>query len=145
MWNYQGVQITNRKQLPEDAVGFVYKIHNKTNGKYYIGKKILLNKRTRKPLKGYKRKRVDYVESNWMKYTGSNEETKKWKIEECYREILYICYNKLELTYFETKLQFIESVLEDERYVNNNILGKFYKGKILKNKDNDTKTKNKNR
>lgn len=140
MWNYQGVQITNRKQLPEDAVGFVYKIHNKTNGKYYIGKKILLNKRTRKPLKGYKRKRVDYVESNWLKYTGSNEETKKWNVEECYREILYICYNRTMMTYYETMLQFKEQVLESDKYINDNILGKFYKKTILKYKD-DAKTK----
>lgn len=134
MWYYKGKTIKNREDLPEKAVGFVYKIYNRAEDKYYIGKKILANKRTRKPLKGYKRKRVDYVESNWKTYLGSNKNTKDWRIEDCYREIMYICYNKLELTYFETKLQFIESVLEDDKYVNNNILGKFYKGKILKNK-----------
>ena len=90
MWHYKGKQITDRTQLSEDAIGFVYKIYNRIEDKYYIGKKILVNKRTRNPLKGYKRKRIDYVESNWLKYTGSNEETKKWKIEDCYREILYI-------------------------------------------------------
>ncbi len=87
-----------------------------------------------------KRKRVDYVESNWLKYTGSNEETKKWKIEECYREILYICYNRTMMTYYETMLQFKEQVLESDKYINDNILGKFYKKTILKYKD-DAKTK----
>jgi len=134
MWYYKGQKIKERKDLPTDAVGFVYKIYNRKEDKYYIGKKILLNKRTKPPLKGYKRKRVTYVESNWKQYTGSNSETKNWEINNCYREIVYICFNKLELTYFETKLHFIENVLEDERYVNNNILGKFYKGNILKNK-----------
>jgi hypothetical protein len=140
MWYYKEKKISKREDLPKDAVGFVYKIYNKFEDKYYIGKKILLNKRTRKPLKGYKRKRVDYVESNWMKYTGSNEETKKWKIEECYREIIYICYNKTMMTYYETLLQFKENVLESDKYINDNILGKFYKKTILKYKD-DAKTK----
>jgi hypothetical protein len=143
MWHYKGKQITDRTQLPEDVIGFVYRITNLLNDKHYIGKKILVNKRTRMPLKGYKRKRVDYIESNWLKYTGSNEETKKWKIEDCYREILYICYNRTMMSYYETKLQFIENVLESDKYINDNIAGKFYKKTILKYKE-DAKTKNKN-
>jgi hypothetical protein len=142
MWYYKGKTISKREDLPEDAIGFVYKIYNKFEDKYYIGKKILLNKRTRKPLKGYKRKRVDYIESNWFKYTGSNEQTKKWEIKDCYREIIYICYNKTMMTYYETLLQFKENVLESDNYINDNILGKFYKKTILKYKD-DEKTKNK--
>jgi hypothetical protein len=122
MWHYKGKQITDRTQLPDDVIGFVYRITNLLNDKHYIGKKILVNKRTRMPLKGYKRKRVDYIESNWLKYTGSNEETKKWKIEDCYREILYICYNRTMMSYYETKLQFIENVLESDKYINDNIL-----------------------
>jgi hypothetical protein len=143
MWHYKGKQITDRTQLPEDVIGFVYRITNLLNDKHYIGKKILVNKRTRNPLKGYKRKRIDYIESNWLKYTGSNEETKKWKIEDCYREILYICYNRTMMTYYETKIQFIENVLESDKYINDNVLGKFYKKTILKYKE-DAKTKNKN-
>ena len=143
MWHYKGKQITDRTQLPDDVIGFVYRITNLLNDKHYIGKKILVNKRTRMPLKGYKRKRVDYIESNWLKYTGSNEETKKWKIEDCYREILYICYNRTMMTYYETKIQFIENVLESDKYINDNVLGKFYKKTILKYKE-DAKTKNKN-
>jgi hypothetical protein len=143
MWHYKGKQITDRTQLPDDVIGFVYRITNLLNDKHYIGKKILVNKRTRNPLKGYKRKRIDYIESNWLKYTGSNEETKKWKIEDCYREILYICYNRTMMTYYETKIQFIENVLESDKYINDNVLGKFYKKTILKYKE-DAKTKNKN-
>jgi hypothetical protein len=141
MWHYKGKQITDRTQLPDDVIGFVYRITNLLNDKHYIGKKILVNKRTRNPLKGYKRKRIDYIESNWLKYTGSNEETKKWKIEDCYREILYICYNRTMMTYYETKTQFIENVLENDKYINDNVLGKFYKKTILKYKE-DAKTKN---
>jgi len=143
MWYYKGKKISKREDLPKDAVGFVYKIYNKFEDKYYIGKKILLNKRTRKPLKGYKRKRVDYIESNWFSYTGSNIETKKWEVEDCYREIIYICYNKTMMTYYETLLQFKENVLESDKYINDNILGKFYKKTILKYKE-DEKNKRKN-
>ena len=132
MWNYKDKEITKRTDLPKDAIGFVYKILNTETGEMYIGKKILLNKRTKPPLKGYKRKRVDYVESNWLKYTGSNQITKNWNIEDCYREILYICYNRTMMAYYETMLQFKENVLESDKFLNDNILGKFYKTKIQK-------------
>ena len=141
MWNYKGQRIKSRKDLPADAIGFVYRIFNRQTEQVYIGRKILLNKRTRKPLKGYKRKRIDYVESNWMKYTGSNKETKDWDIKHCYREIIYICYNKTMMSYYETKLQFTENVLENDKFLNDNILGKFYKKKIQKYID-DKQNKN---
>jgi len=137
MWNYKGQRIKSREDLPVDAIGFVYRIFNRQTEQVYIGKKILLNKRTRKPLKGYKRKRIDYVESNWMKYTGSNKETKDWDIKHCYREIIYICYNKTMMSYYETKLQFTENVLENDKFLNDNILGKFYKKKIQKYIDDE--------
>ena len=47
------------------------------------------------------------------------------------------------MTYYETKLQFVENVLESDKYINDNVLGKFYKKTILKYKQ-DAKTKNKN-
>ena len=37
-----------------------------------------------------------------------------------------MAYNKKELTYLECKYQFIFEVLEDKKYINDNILGKFY-------------------
>ena len=140
MWNYKGKRIKERKDLPADAVGFVYRIFNRQTEQVYIGKKILLNKRTKPPLKGYKRKRVTYAESNWLTYTGSNVESKKWKIENCYREIIYICYNRTMMSYYETKLQFTNDVLESDKFLNDNILGKYYKQKIQKYID-DSKNK----
>tara|TARA_R110000796_G_scaffold4188_1_gene15860 strand:+ start:234 stop:662 length:429 start_codon:yes stop_codon:yes gene_type:complete len=140
MWNYKGKRIKERKDLPADAVGFVYRIFNRQTEQVYIGKKILLNKRTKPPLNGYKRKRVTYVESNWLTYTGSNVESKKWKIENCYREIIYICYNRTMMSYYETKLQFTNDVLESDKFLNDNILGKYYKQKIQKYID-DSKNK----
>jgi hypothetical protein len=45
------------------------------------------------------------------------------------REILRICYSSTELTYQETKHQFVHEVLEKEEFLNGNILGRFYKVK----------------
>jgi hypothetical protein len=142
MWIYNNNIIKKREDLPADAIGFVYIIFNNKTKEHYIGKKILLNKRTRPPLKGYKRKRVDYIESNWLKYTGSNTQTKQWLIEDCKREIIYICYNRTMMTYYETSLQFQEKVLESDTFINDNILGKFFKTKIKKYRE-DESNKNK--
>ena len=138
MWNYKGKEIKQRSDLPIKAIGIVYSIYNKLEDKTYIGKKILLNKRTKPPLKGYKRKRIDYVESNWLKYTGSNAETKKWLVEDCERKIVYICYNRTMMTYYETALQFQEKVLESDNFLNDNILGKFFKTRIIKYKEDES-------
>ena len=142
MWHYKGKEINQRSDLPIKAIGIVYSIYNVFEDKTYIGKKILLNKRTKPPLKGYKRKRVDYIESNWLTYTGSNKETKNWKNEDCIKEIVYICYNRTMMTYYETQLQFTEKVLESDKFLNDNILGKFYKQKIIKYKDDAKKNDN---
>ena len=48
------------------------------------------------------------------------------KQEEFTREIIHFVPNKKLLTYFECKYQFIYGVLENEEWINNNILGKFF-------------------
>jgi len=50
---------------------------------------------------------------------------------------MYICYNKTMMTYYETMLQFKENVLESDKYLNDNILGKFYKEKIKQYKKDE--------
>ena len=45
------------------------------------------------------------------------------------RTILKICFSKTELTYQEVKHQFELGVLENDMYLNGNILGRFYKQK----------------
>ena len=59
--------------IPENAYGFIYVIVNTTNHKKYIGKKQMVRKIRRNPLKGKKRKRIDYIESDWKTYTGSSD------------------------------------------------------------------------
>jgi hypothetical protein len=41
------------------------------------------------------------------------------------------------MSYYETKLQFTENVLENDKFLNDNILGKFYKKKIQKYIDDE--------
>ena len=70
MWIYNNKQIT---KLPEDCVGFVYQITNTTNGRMYIGKKLVQFKRSRPPLKGRRNKRRYKVNSDWEDYYGSSD------------------------------------------------------------------------
>ena len=125
------------EMIPEKAVGFVYLMTAVVDGEFvkYIGKKNFyadvktkLGKKeipTDKRLKQYKRVR----KFTYKNYYSSNEVLKAYKQSggEIHRTILEICYSKIELTYKEVKHQFINEVLEEESYLNNNILGKFYK------------------
>ena len=67
----EGVVIT------QETFGFIYLIINTINSKKYIGKKQLFSKTTKPPLKGKKRKRIEYKKSDYEKYYGSSEELKK--------------------------------------------------------------------
>jgi len=124
----------NEEILEEGDFGFVYKITNLTNAKIYIGKKQLIFTRRKRlgkkekaltPRKTYK---TVTKESDWRTYYGSN----KVLLEDIRaghdikREILCSCKTKALLTYFETKYQFVESVIERDTY-NDSVLGKFYR------------------
>lgn len=131
-WIYKGKEVKSVEDLPPDTVGFVYEITNNKTQERYIGKKILKHKKTLPPLKGKKRRRVTFKESDWKKYRGSSDTTKQWLIEDCTRVILEVCKNKTMMAYYETKYQFIKNVLEVDNYINENIGGKFYKESIKK-------------
>lgn len=131
MWKYKDDEISSIDDMPSDSVGFVYEITHIPTGKKYIGKKILKHKKTRPPLKGYKRKRVEYVESDWKTYYGSHDGIKELlkenKQNEFHREIIDFAKTKKYLSYLETKYQFQLGVLEKQsEYFNSNILGKWY-------------------
>ena len=130
MWIYKNKVLD---KIPDDAVGFVYRITRKNLNEdisspiYYIGKKNFYLKSGKK-------------ESNWKKYYGSSEWLKKhiekYGEEIFEREILRICYSKIEMTYYETMLQITldtlrvdKNSLMKKKYYNLNILGKFYKSK----------------
>jgi len=140
MWFYNKQEFTD-EMIPKNAVGFIYVMSAVIDGKkrHYIGKKNFyadvktkLNKKelseiTDNRLKKYKRiKRTTY-----KNYYSSNDEIKKAKADgiEIRRMILKICYSKAELTYQEVRYMFKLDVLENDVYLNSNILGKFYKQK----------------
>ena len=137
---------TEVEDFGDEAYGFIYKIQHKDSKRYYIGKKILYNttnvklgvKETKNlPIQKGRKPTTKQVikESNWKSYWGSNKdflEYKKGKKDEDFnREILHICKSKLELTYWETHYLFVNKVLFDDLSYNSNILGKFYKGKLV--------------
>ena len=69
---------------------------------------------------------------DYQNYFSSNKELKEAYENGVYmnRTIIKICFSKTELTYQETKAQFQHEVLERDNWLNGNILGRFYKGKI---------------
>ena len=100
---------------PEEWVGFVYIIKNKTNGRIYIGKKVFWNNTKKKLTKteiaeqtGPGRKPTHKVvtkESNWLTYWGSNkellEDVKRLGPDNFERKVLKLCKTKKQLTYYE--------------------------------------------
>lgn len=100
-----------------DHIGFVYKITNTNDGRFYIGKK-LFTRAGRKKVKG-KTKKIR-VESDWMKYYSSsdelNEDVQKLGKNVFRREILRLCKSKSECTYYEAKYQFELNVLIENSY-----------------------------
>ncbi len=80
------------------------------------------------------------TESDWMTYYGSHKEilelVKEGKHGDFKREILQYVPTKKLLTYYECKYLFIREVLENrDGYINDNILGKFYRKDFFNDKD----------
>ena len=152
-WTYKGLLITSIDDMPDGTYGFIYKVTHKTSGKKYIGKKVLyfernkrLGKRALEALKEERAKkgikgRVPLkqkviTESDWKDYYGSHAEIKKLLEKDgpmsFTKQILSYVKSKKELTYYECKELFINEVLErDNEYINDNILGKFYRKDFL--------------
>jgi hypothetical protein len=139
-WIYEGKDFTEFN-IPDGSIGFIYIMTAIIDGKSvaYIGKKNFfanikrpLGKKalamsTDKRLKKYPRE----LKPDFMKYYSSNKTLKEAHKAgvPIKREILRICYSQMELTYQEAKALFVEEVLENDMYLNQNILGKFYKTK----------------
>jgi len=100
MWLYNGTEFT--EEMIDNNIGFVYQIENLTNGKKYVGKKLFTKSKTYQKNKKKKRKKV---QSDWMTYTGSNEELNQdiKSGHQIKKEILHLCQTKGWATYLETK------------------------------------------
>ena len=83
--------------------GFVYLITHIKTGQKYVGKKFFTKSKT-KQVKGKKKK--IRVASDWETYWGSNiklqEDVKLNGEEEYTREVLHLCKNRSECSYWET-------------------------------------------
>jgi hypothetical protein len=142
----------NRKEfkdedIPEGAVGFIYmiKITLDERQRMYIGKKnFYSNRKVKKGKKelaamedkrGSKHKIVSKLD--YANYCSSNKQIKEAVKNgvEIKKYILRICYSKMELTYQETRYLFKLDVLEDDKYLNDNILGRFYRSKLKQNEE----------
>ena len=135
MWYYQDKNINEISDLPKKTFGFIYQTTHIPTGKKYIGKKSLIYNQKKKLGKKEKAlwegkgrppmyKQVQ-KESDWKTYYGSHSFIKEANKEDLERKILQIAYNKKHLTYLECKWQFVLEVLENKKYLNDNILGSF--------------------
>lgn len=130
MWTYKGVEF---EEPGEDNYGFVYKITNTQTQKMYIGKKLFWFKKT-KMLKGKKKRYL--AASDWKTYYGSSIALKKdidlIGAESFRREIIMLCKNKGECSYYEAKSQFDNAVLlNPEMYYNDWIICRVHRKHIL--------------
>jgi hypothetical protein len=141
MWLHNNKVVETIEDIPANTFGFIYITTHIPSGISYIGKKSLYHNVKRKLTKkelaeqtGRGRKSTTETiqkESDWKIYYGSEDfikqKIKEKKQDEFKREIIHFVGNKKMLTYFECKYQFMYGVIENENYLNSNILGKFYK------------------
>ncbi len=152
-WTYKGQLITHIDDMPEGTYGFIYKVTHLGTNQKYIGKKVLYfernkrlgkralealrEERAKKGIKGrVPLKQKVIKESDWKDYHGSHLEIKRLLDKDgpmsFSRQILCFVKSKKELTYYECKELFINEVLErNNEYINDNILGKFYRKDFL--------------
>ena len=123
-WTFNGKPF-NSEDI-QKYVGFVYVITRKDDGRRYIGRKYFYSLRKAPG----KTKRIR-KESDWKSYYGSSrdlladvEATEKNNFE---RVILSLHTTKGDVNYEEVKQQFLANVLEDTKYYNDTINGKWYR------------------
>lgn len=137
-WVCAGREVDSLKDFPEGTFGFVYELVSRETGKRYVGKKQLYSYHTKiskvfneKTKRWNKVREITSTESNWQQYFGSSVEVKNLIKEEgkenFERYILALAPNKKVLTYLELHYQCNLDVLRDSRYINSNILGKFFR------------------
>ena len=151
-WTYQGRIFNEISDFPQGTYGFIYEVFHKPSGLKYLGKKVLffernkrLGKRALEALKEERKakgiggrtplKQKVVTESDWKEYYGSHPKIIQLVKDsedlrgDFVRKILHLVPNKKLLTYYECKYLFKNDVLEtySHQYINDNILGKFYR------------------
>lgn len=133
MWTFNGEAVTI---VPDSAYGFVYRITNLSNNRQYIGKKLFFAMK-QKQVNGKKKKYK--AESDWLTYYGSNDDliqdVKTLGKDMFTREIIRMCKNKGECTYFEAKYQYeFDVLLNPEQYYNSWIMCKVHRKHLQLNR-----------
>jgi hypothetical protein len=115
MWLYNETEFT--EDMIGDNVGFVYIITNLTNDKMYVGKKSFTKSKTYQKNKKKKKTRVS---SDWITYTGSNDQLNEdiKNGDQIKKEIIHLCKSKGWMSYMETKEILVRDCLIDDMYYN---------------------------
>ncbi len=135
-------EIKSLLDVPENAIGIIYKITNLDNSRYYYGRKTILSKRKRKltiaekKLPKNSRKTVTYEIKEtvgWRSYCGSNKQLlldikngAKYK-----KEVIYWCYSKAELTFYENRAIVCSECMLTEDCYNDWFSSKVYKSHLI--------------
>ena len=132
-WMYKNEPLI---EVPEGYKGFVYRISLIDTGEYYIGQKRFHSRKKKKPLKGKKRNRISFDESNWKEYCSSSELVKIY-IEEngpmsVKRDVIRLCRSFGGLNFFETEQQILNRVLTDEKSLNSIINCRIHRSHLNK-------------
>jgi len=141
-WTHQTTKIETIDQIPESAIAFIYLITRLSDGKFYVGRKMLSSNRKvrltkkEKLLPENKRKTFKRVikETDWKDYWGSSkellEDIKLLGKESFKREILCFLENKTDTSFYEMFYQMKMNVLFENSYNGNIANTKVFKGKI---------------
>jgi len=115
MWIYNDCEFT--EDMISDNVGFVYVITNVTNNKQYVGKKSFTKSKTYQKNKKKKKTRIS---SDWITYTGSNDQLNEdiKNGDQVRKEIIHLCRSKGFMSYLETKEILVRDCLLSDKYYN---------------------------
>ena len=135
MWIYDNKEL-KPEDIPENSLGFIYKIVNIATGKWYIGRK-MLTKAASKMVKGKKKK--IRKESDWADYWSSSPallaDIELLGKDKFTREIILFVFTKASLTYSEEFCLFKTGALFDSNCYNGNIRAKIMKSWFAKTPD----------
>lgn len=120
-WTYNGREVLSHNDLFDECTDIVYQIWYDAN-LCYIGKKAVRAIRKKPPLKGYKRNRRIMTNLPFVNYEGSHDTD----LVPVRKEIIYQCSSRKTSTYMEALMLFEKNALGSPRYLNDNILGKFF-------------------
>lgn len=127
-WILNGKEVTSVNDLPDNILGFVYKITNLDNNRYYFGRKSVFSVILRGKNKGQRK------EMTWRNYQGSSKEllTDIKNGAKIKKEIIEFAYSKAELTLKESATIICSGSLEDKMSYNHWVMCRVYKKNLIK-------------